>query len=126
MLPFGTLHGHPPPGATRHIDGMRPPLLCTGGARDGLGEILSQFRLKGAHVLVGTPGIFTILVGYILMYSGETYSFLSTSLSPLILIIGYCFIIPFSILYNFKKTFFNNTILTVQKLNVDFYHPNEQ
>ena len=48
-------------------------------------------------------GILIILFGYYLMLSGETTSFYSTKLSPIILVIGYCIILPFSIFYKFKK-----------------------
>jgi len=45
-------------------------------------------------------GLVTIIIGYFLMYTGETSSFQSIVLSPFILIIGYCVIIPIAI---FKK-----------------------
>ena len=48
-------------------------------------------------------GLLTIILGYVLMYIGETTSFLSTKLSPFILVIGYCVIIPISILKDFNK-----------------------
>ena len=44
-------------------------------------------------------GIMIISVGYILMYTGEVSSYQSIKLSPLLLVIGYCVIIPISILY---------------------------
>ena len=44
-------------------------------------------------------GVITIIIGYIIMYTGETESFQSVRLSPMILVIGYCVIIPISILY---------------------------
>ena len=44
-------------------------------------------------------GVITIITGYIIMYTGETESFQSVRLSPMILVIGYCIIIPISILY---------------------------
>ena len=44
-------------------------------------------------------GVITIITGYIIMYIGETESFQSVRLSPIILVIGYCVIIPISILY---------------------------
>jgi len=47
-------------------------------------------------------GIFTIVLGYIIMATGETTSFQSVKLSPVILVIGYCVLIPFSILYKSK------------------------
>ena len=43
--------------------------------------------------------IFTIIFGYIIMATGETESFQSTKVAPLILVIGYCVLIPLSILY---------------------------
>ena len=44
-------------------------------------------------------GVITIITGYIIMYTGETESFQSVRLSPMILVIGYWVIIPISILY---------------------------
>ena len=44
-------------------------------------------------------GVITIITGYIIMYTGETESFQSIRLSPMILVVGYCVIIPISILY---------------------------
>lgn len=67
------------------------------------GKLFDTWSFTLKNYIAFAVGLLTIIVGYILMYSGETYSFLSISLSPLILVIGYCFIIPFSILYNFKK-----------------------
>ncbi len=46
-------------------------------------------------------GIVVILAGYLLMSYGETTSFISVKLSPIILIIGYCVILPISIVYRF-------------------------
>ena len=43
-------------------------------------------------------GLLTIFSGYIIMALGETESFLSIKLAPIILIIGYCILIPASIL----------------------------
>ena len=48
-------------------------------------------------------GLFLIIIGYVLMSIGETDSFLSTKLSPIILLLGYCVIIPLSIIIKFKK-----------------------
>ena len=57
---------------------------------------------KQNYVIFGI-GIIVIILGYVLMYIGETTSFLSTKLSPFILVIGYCVIIPISILKDFNK-----------------------
>ena len=46
----------------------------------------------------------TIVIGYIFMGIGPADSFWSLSLSPIILVLGYCVLIPFSIMYKEKKT----------------------
>lgn len=43
-------------------------------------------------------GLVTIILGYIIMATGETESVQSTKIAPIILTIGYCVIIPISIL----------------------------
>ena len=43
-------------------------------------------------------GLAVILLGYILMAKGETESIQSIKISPIILIIGYCILIPMAIL----------------------------
>ena len=48
-------------------------------------------------------GILTIIVGYIVMITGETDSYQSVKLAPIILLIGYVVIIPLSILCKFGK-----------------------
>ena len=44
-------------------------------------------------------GITFILIGYLIMYMGGVNSFQTLSLSPALLVIGYCIIIPISIFY---------------------------
>ena len=48
-------------------------------------------------------GIFVILIGYIIMATGETESIQSVKIAPLVLTIGYCVIIPAAILIKDKK-----------------------
>jgi len=43
-------------------------------------------------------GLLVIITGYLIMATGETESFQSVKLSPIILILGYCVIIPAAIL----------------------------
>ena len=47
-------------------------------------------------------GLAIIIFGYIMMATGETDSYQSTKIAPLILTLGYCGIIPLSILYKKK------------------------
>ena len=44
-------------------------------------------------------GIIFIITGYVIMYNGEVNSFASLTLSPILLVLGYCVIIPISIFY---------------------------
>ena len=48
-------------------------------------------------------GLMTIILGYILMATGETDSLQSIKIAPLILIVGYCVLIPAAILVKPKN-----------------------
>ncbi len=48
-------------------------------------------------------GLLTIISGYVLMAIGETESIQSIKISPIILIIGYCILIPAAILVKPKE-----------------------
>ena len=54
------------------------------------------------YVLFGI-GLLIITLGYILMVTGETESIQSVKIAPLILIIGYCVVIPAAILVKPKN-----------------------
>ena len=47
-------------------------------------------------------GILMIIIGYVIMALGETYSFQSLSLAPILLAIGYLIIIPSALIYKDK------------------------
>ena len=44
-------------------------------------------------------GVILIIIGYVIMYTGGVNSFKSLTLSPILLVLGYCFVIPISIFY---------------------------
>ena len=48
-------------------------------------------------------GLFTIILGYILLATGETESIQSIKIEPLVLIVGYCVLIPAAILVKPKN-----------------------
>ena len=56
---------------------------------------------KTNYILFGA-GVGFIVLGYILMSLGETTGVLATKISPIVLIAGYCVLIPISILKDFK------------------------
>ena len=49
------------------------------------------------YVLFGV-GVFVIIVGYLIMYTGDVNSFQSLVISPLLLLLGYLVIIPLALL----------------------------
>ncbi len=55
-----------------------------------------NYRLFGISLLV-------ILIGYIFLVQGPWDSFYSRTLGPIILVIGYCILIPYAILYRKKE-----------------------
>ena len=50
------------------------------------------------NYLIFGIGLCVIMLGYIIMATGETESLQSVKIAPLILIVGYCIIIPVAIL----------------------------
>ena len=48
-------------------------------------------------------GIIFIILGYVIMALGETYSFQSLSIAPIVLTIGYLVLIPSALLYKEKE-----------------------
>ena len=54
---------------------------------------------KRKNYLLFGVGVFVIIVGYLIMYSGEVNSFQSLVISPLLLLAGYIVIIPLALLY---------------------------
>ena len=56
---------------------------------------------KYNYILFGV-GLCIILLGYLLMSLGEVDSFQSVKLAPILLVIGYCIVLPISIIYTSK------------------------
>jgi hypothetical protein len=48
-------------------------------------------------------GLLILIIGYFFMAQGPADSFMSLTLSPIILVIGYCVVIPYAILWKAKK-----------------------
>ena len=61
-------------------------------------NILSIKDIDRIIILIGI-GILVIILGYVLMVTGEVDSFQSIKLAPVVLLIGYMVIIPLSIFY---------------------------
>ena len=65
-------------------------------------QLFHSFGFDKKNYMLFGIGLLVIIIGYILMATGETDSFQSVKLSPIILLIGYVIIIPLSIFYRFK------------------------
>ena len=48
-------------------------------------------------------GVISIMIGYLIIAYNSVDSISSTKIGPAILFVGYCVIIPISIIYNSKK-----------------------
>ena len=57
---------------------------------------------KTNYMIIGI-GIIVIIIGYIFMSENSVDGFLPTVIAPILLIIGYCVIVPLGLLYKDKK-----------------------
>lgn len=63
----------------------------------------SIFPLTIENYQIFGIGILVIILGYISLSKGPVDSFWSLTLAPILLVIGYCVIIPIAILYKKKR-----------------------
>ena len=66
-----------------------------------ISEISLPFTKENYILLL--VGILVIIIGYILMGIGGAYDALSLVVSPIVLVIGYCVLIPYAIFYKKKE-----------------------
>lgn len=66
-----------------------------------ISDISLPFTKENYYLLL--LGIAVIVAGYIVMEIGGAYDALALVVSPIILVIGYCVIIPFAIFYKKKN-----------------------
>lgn len=66
-------------------------------------KFIEDFYIRRENVVIFLIGILFIVVGYIVMATGDTYSTQSLTIAPILLLIGYLVIIPVSIFYRKNK-----------------------
>lgn len=66
------------------------------------------------YMIIGL-GIALIVIGYILMAANSVDGFLPTVLAPILLVAGYCVIIPFGILFKDKSIVNEDAAITADK-----------
>ena len=59
--------------------------------------------LERSNYLIIGAGLLLILVGYLAMLEGSVEGFLPLVVAPILLVLGYCVVIPFGILYRKRK-----------------------
>ena len=66
-------------------------------------NLFDSWSFLNINYLLFILGIISIITGYIIMGLGETYSFQSLTLAPIILTIGYLVLIPAALIYKDKE-----------------------
>ncbi len=59
--------------------------------------------LKRENFIILGAGLLVILAGYLAMLEGSVEGVLPLVVAPILLVLGYCFVIPFGILYRKKE-----------------------
>jgi membrane protein CcdC involved in cytochrome C biogenesis len=61
-----------------------------------------HFAMTAKNYSIIGLGILVIIIGYFLMNANSVDGFMPTVVAPILLVLGYCLIIPFGILYTDK------------------------
>ena len=67
-------------------------------------SLFESWSLSKTNYILFGIGLILIILGYILMWKGEVYSFQSLTLAPIMLFIGYIIVIPASLIYRDKNS----------------------
>ena len=70
--------------------------------KNNLKSLFNSWSFNKDNYIIFTIGIIILLIGYLLMATGNVNSFQSLSLSPVLLIIGYLILIPAALFYRKK------------------------
>ena len=76
-------------------------LFHKGGSNSN--AIFDSWSFSNKNYFLFAAGIIFIILGYVIMALGETYSFQSLSIAPIVLTIGYLVLIPSALLYKEKE-----------------------
>ena len=61
------------------------------------------FHFERENLLLFGAGLLIIILGYIALAQGPWNSFWSLTLAPILLVLGYCVVIPLSLLYHKRE-----------------------
>ena len=65
-------------------------------------HLFKDWSFTSKNYIIFGIGLVTIILGYIVLALGTVNSFQSLTLAPILLFIGYLFIIPFALIYQDK------------------------
>ena len=71
--------------------------------KDNSGNLFQGWSYDKENYIFFVAGIVSVILGYIIMATGKTYSFQSLSLAPALLFIGYIILIPIALIYKKRK-----------------------
>jgi len=63
----------------------------------------SVFPLERENFLIIGVGLLTIILGYVALSGNQVEGFSQLTLAPILLVVGYCVIVPFGIMYRKRK-----------------------
>ena len=71
--------------------------------KDTSGNLFQEWSYDKENYIFFVAGIVFVILGYIIMATGKTYSFQSLSLAPILLFLGYIILIPIALIYKKRK-----------------------
>ncbi|MBV6477685.1 MAG: hypothetical protein HGGPFJEG_00427 [Ignavibacteria bacterium] len=79
-----------------------------------------HFAMTAKNYMIIGAGILVIIIGYVLMSENSVDGFMPTVVAPILLILGYCVIVPVGILFNDRGVTESETeeIKTETKANI--------
>ena len=67
-------------------------------------KLFDEWNFTSRNYWIFGAGLATIIIGYLVMAAGEVYSFMSLTLAPILLFIGYIVLIPLSLIYRDRQS----------------------
>lgn len=67
-------------------------------------KLFDEWDYTAKNYWIFGSGLAAIIIGYLVMASGEVYSFRSLTLAPILLFIGYIVLIPIALIYRDKSS----------------------
>jgi hypothetical protein len=103
--------------APRMATARTTPLVARSKKKEGGPVKPFQLPFEAKNIRIILLGVLVVALGYLLMWMSPTMSDMALTVSPIILVIGYCIIIPMGILAGTSSTRRKETIITESTTN---------